>query len=557
MLGWVVLSLLLLAGQGCSSAAKKASLPPQKTTPSTVSPPEASDKDLSPAAKERAQAYAHFAMGLILDLKQQSNEALEEYQKSVLLDPSNESLALDLARQYLQRKQPEKAAEVLTVPAASPEASADTLAWLGVANHQLNKIDKASDLARQALKKDPEQLLALQTLVQIHFQNNQSRQALQLLEDATRQTSENPGYYVDLAEVLNHFSSLAGKEGADLRKRAGELLAKAESLKPEEPGVQQRIADLYITNGAPEKAVSIYVELLKQYPNLPAIRERLADLYLRGNDTEKAREILESMVRQNGTNPQAHYLLGVIASEAKDYKKAAGYFEKTIMLNPAFEPAWYDLAGMQIAADQAQSALATLERLRTATPQSYLLEFYSALAHSRLKNYPEALKYLVRAEIIANATETNRLNHVLYFQLGAVYERNKDYAQAEKYFGKCLEENPEDTETLNYLGYMWAERGVNLDESLRMIEKAVKLEPDNAAFLDSLAWVLYKLNRPAEALPHILKALEHTKEADATLYDHLGDIHHVLGHSEQAREAWKKSLEIESSDEIRRKLEAN
>ncbi len=511
---------------------------------------------MSPAAEERAQAYAHFAMGLILDLQQESNEALEEYQKSVQLDPSNESLVLDLARQYLQRKKPDKAAEVLTVPATSPDASADILAWLGVANHQLNKIDKATDLARRALKKDPQQLLALQTLVQIHFQNNQNQQALQLLEDAARQTSDNPSYYLDLAEVLNHFSSLAGKDGTELRKRANELLTKAESLKPEEPGVQQRIADLYITNGAPEKAVSIYVELLKQYPNLPTIRERLADLYLRGNDMDKAREILESMLKQNGANPQANYLLGVIASDAKDYKKAAGYFEKTILLNPTFEPAWYDLAGMQIASDQAQSALATLERLRAATPQSFLLEFYSALAYSRLKNYGEALKYLVRAEIIANATETNRLNHVLYFQLGAVYERNKDYAQAEKYFGKCLEENPDDTETLNYLGYMWADRGVNLDESLRMIEKAVKLEPDNAAFLDSLAWVLYKLNRPGEALPHVLKALEQSKEPDATLYDHLGDIHHALGHTSEAHDAWKKSLEIESNEEIRHKLEA-
>ena len=63
---------------------------------------------------------------------------------------------------------------------------------------------------------------------------------------------------------------------------------------------------------------------------------------------------------------------------------------------------------------------------------------------------------------------------------------------------------------------MWAERGENLQEALAMIEKAVKFEPKNAAFLDSLGWVLFKLNKPEEALPHMLKSIEFNDEPDAT-----------------------------------------
>jgi tetratricopeptide (TPR) repeat protein len=87
-----------------------------------------------------------------------------------------------------------------------------------------------------------------------------------------------------------------------------------------------------------------------------------------------------------------------------------------------------------------------------------------------------------------------------------------------------------------------------------MIEKAVKLEPQNAAFLDSLAWVLYKLEKPTEALDPMLKAIELTKEADATLYDHLGDIYAALKQPDKAKEAWQKSLGVEPNDQIQEKL---
>ena len=87
-----------------------------------------------------------------------------------------------------------------------------------------------------------------------------------------------------------------------------------------------------------------------------------------------------------------------------------------------------------------------------------------------------------------------------------------------------------------------------------MIEKAVKLEPQNAAFLDSLGWVLFKMEKPKEALPYLLKAVEHSKEPDSTLYDHLGDIYLALQEPEKAREAWRKAITIEPSEPIQKKL---
>jgi tetratricopeptide (TPR) repeat protein len=103
---------------------------------------------------------------------------------------------------------------------------------------------------------------------------------------------------------------------------------------------------------------------------------------------------------------------------------------------------------------------------------------------------------------------------------------------------------------------MWADRDENLAEARAMIEKAVKLEPKNPAFLDSLGWVFFKLGQTSEALPLILKAIELNDEPDATLYDHLGDIQAALNQPDKAREAWRKSLSIEASDKVEKKLKA-
>ena len=103
---------------------------------------------------------------------------------------------------------------------------------------------------------------------------------------------------------------------------------------------------------------------------------------------------------------------------------------------------------------------------------------------------------------------------------------------------------------------MWAEHGIKLAKARELIEKAVKLEPKNAAYLDSLGWVLFKQGQPKQALDYILKAAELSKEPDATVYDHLGDIYAALNEADKARAAWGKSLSLEANDQVRKKLES-
>jgi tetratricopeptide (TPR) repeat protein len=231
-----------------------------------------------------------------------------------------------------------------------------------------------------------------------------------------------------------------------------------------------------------------------------------------------------------------------------------GHFKKTVLLRPNFEPAYYDLAAAQLASDDAAGTLLTLRQADGRFSRKFLGEYLAALAEGKQKNHAEACKHFIAAEVIAKANEPERLTAEFYFEGGVAFERRSDYAEAAKYFERALELKPDFPEAQNYLGYMWADRGENLERAKELIEKAVKAEPKSAAYLDSLGWVFFKLNQPKAALEYVLQAVTLNGEPDATLYDHLGDIYAALNETDKAQEAWRKSLAVEANETIQKKL---
>jgi tetratricopeptide (TPR) repeat protein len=292
-------------------------------------------------------------------------------------------------------------------------------------------------------------------------------------------------------------------------------------------------------------------------PQYDAVHEELANIYLQNHDTHRAAKQLEIVVRDNPTDAQTYYKLGGIAYEDTNYVKAADYFRNAILFSPDFESAYYNLATAQMGADRAADALETLARARRRFSQNFTGEYLSGMACSQEKDYTNALQHLTTAEILAKNTDPSRLTDNLYFQLGAACERTADYERAEKYFLQCLQLAPDSAEALNYLGFMWADRGEKLDRAREFIAKALKSEPKSAAYLDSMAWVLYKLHQPKPALDYALKAIQFSEEEDATVYDHLGDIYDALGQKDKARQAWTKSVSLEANDAVRKKIDAS
>lgn len=142
------------------------------------------------------------------------------------------------------------------------------------------------------------------------------------------------------------------------------------------------------------------------------------------------------------------------------------------------------------------------------------------------------------------------------FLLGAAQERSGLRADAVATFQKLVADEPDFHPALNYLGYMWVEEGENLDHALGLIRRAVELDPDNGAYIDSLGWGYFQLGKYQEAREHLERASRLIQ--DPTVYEHLGDVYAALGEPTSARRAYQRAMKLEADDPeaVVRKLSA-
>lgn len=524
--------------------------------PGVVSPSHVPSNDA--AARKLARAQAHYAAGVLHELNDEVQPALDEFCKAVAEDPNDEWLVLEVSRRLLDNKQPEKALEMLQLGASRPDASGAVLSRLAFVLLQLGKLDQAAAAGRLAVKRAPESLAGYHNLYLIAAQNHKEQDALKILDEAGRQESGDFDFLIGLAELCANAALEFPARKTALQQQAVSVLVRAEKLCPSAAIQRLRLADGFSLAGDREKAARHYLAALGDLPELPLLRERvhakLAEIYLRESDHKNAAEQLQAIIKEDPTNAQARFFLGALAFDDRRFAEAAETFESALMLDPNLEQAYYNLALCQITLQKPAGALVTLDKARKKFAQNFLLEFWTALAHTEQKQWKEALPFFTSAEVIGRAVEPQRLTQLFYLQFGSACERAGDYEQAERHFKRCLQLAPDMAEAMNCLGYMWAEQGTHLEEALQLLEKAVAAEPDNFAYLDSLAWALFKLNRPKEALDYALKAVAGSREPDPTLYDHLGDIYQALDIKDKAQEAWRKSLAIEPSEVISKKL---
>jgi Flp pilus assembly protein TadD len=212
---------------------------------------------------------------------------------------------------------------------------------------------------------------------------------------------------------------------------------------------------------------------------------------------------------------------------------------------------------------QSEAAIEQTRSLLKGGPEDR--EVYIALAqiYSRLKRWPDAEQSINKALELSNKPDEKEYVH---FILASMYERQKKYDLAEDTFKKVLANDPNNAVALNYLGYMLADRGLRLEEALGYIKKAVQLDPQNGAYLDSLGWAYFKLGNYVMAEENLRKAVDKVNN-DPTVLDHLGDLFQktdrlklAVASWERALEQWNKtvSAEVEQTDvaKVQKKLDA-
>lgn len=155
----------------------------------------------------------------------------------------------------------------------------------------------------------------------------------------------------------------------------------------------------------------------------------------------------------------------------------------------------------------------------------------------------------VYSQLISNIDGDRPRDWRFYYVRGITYERSDQWELAEADFLKALELNPEQPYVLNYLGYSWVDRGLNLDEALEMIDRAVARLPRDGYIIDSLGWAYYKLGRVDEAIVELERALKYMPN-DPEINDHLGDAYWVAGRQREAMFQWRIAIDVDEDGKV-------
>ncbi len=181
----------------------------------------------------------------------------------------------------------------------------------------------------------------------------------------------------------------------------------------------------------------------------------------------------------------------------------------------------------------------------------------------RTGKYDEAVKL---CEKLREKVQAEEAKDLIRHWLSSLHSEAGEVDKAAEHLQELLKKNPEHPTYNNDLGYIWADHDKNLPEAEKLIRKAVEKEPKQAAYLDSLGWVLFKQKKVEEAKKYLLQAVEDPEEGQhAEIFDHLGDVHWALKEKAEAINAWKKALEVaqpthreaKRKAEIEKKLKEN
>ena len=250
---------------------------------------------------------------------------------------------------------------------------------------------------------------------------------------------------------------------------------------------------------------------------------------------------LQLAIYLNPEHPLALVALANLFESTKKYEMAIENYDRVPESSPLKRKAMIQRALNLDVLDRKDEARDALKALAEQKPDDIEGAFAYANVLRVGKRYAEAAD--VYSQILKTVGEPRREHWALYYYRGMSFERAKQWPLAEKDFQQALKLSPDNYQVLNYLGYSWVDQGVNLDQALEMIRKAVSLRPRDGYIVDSLGWAYYRLGRYEEAATQLEKAIV-LSPSDPTINDHLGDAYWKTDRKLEAKFQWARALEM-------------
>ena len=484
----------------------------------------------------------HLLLGRLYRLNNDLQKAENELKTAVQLDPNSEEAITTLALLYSEEGDTAHALQVLSsVP--STGRSAKLYSALGTTYEQRKDYKNAIEAYKKAIQLDRDNLDAIRGLAENLLNDGQMDAALDQYKVIVDANPEDPQTYLRIAEIYRK------QEKYDL---AIESLKKAETIVPDSMEVPYNIALVYQAQGRSDEAAKILQDLLKKTEkpdnnysqsdrsNRAVFIERLGRIYRDQSNYSAAVETFRKMLTLGDESAESGYQEIIDTyREAKQWPQATAAAREGVQKLPNNRDLRMVLDAQLADTGDADKGLADVRSLLKGTAEDRPVYVALAQMNTRLKRWADAEAALNKAEQLSTKPEDKQY---VAFLRGSTYERQKKYDEAEAEFRKVLAAEPQSAVTLNYLGYMNADRGVRLEESLNYIKQAVSLEPGNGAYLDSLGWAYFRLGKYDLAEENLNKASQHMG-SDPSVQEHLGDLYQKTGRLKLAAAHWERALE--------------
>jgi tetratricopeptide (TPR) repeat protein len=537
----------------------------------------AKDPDNLPARRLLARIYVR-TLGDMSDTSGQRDtlaHATEQYREILRLDPADNDAALWLARLYRLQNEQDKAEAVLRALLArepanengveqltqllldegkSPEAVSSLQAilqraptprlWelLGDAYNQIHDLPNAEQAYRQALEAQPDDINHHKELAQTLLTEEKFPEALEQYQRLSQMDTEDPDNYLRLAEIYRQLKQLDKAE-------QNVLLAKQRA--PNSLEVTYYEASIYQDEGRLDDSIRVLSDAVttvkteseftpSRRRTLAILYQQLGQLYRETGNYTAAVNTFEEMLRLGAEEDRrARVMIIDTYRDARDISKALDAARKAADAYPKDRPIRISQALLFGENAQADQAVSQLRALLDGSSADFEIQLDIAQVYEEGKRWAEAEQAIHAAEKIQPDSSGKEMTG---FLLGAIFERQKKFDQAEEEFRKVLDANPRNSSTLNYYGYMLADRGIRLEEATGFIKRALADDPSNAAYQDSLGWAYFKQNKLDEA-EELLRQAAARESHDPTILSHLGDVYAKMGKDSLAEAQWQKSID--------------
>ncbi len=520
------------------------------------------DMPLASSEALEADALANYTWGYFLSLDSSSEleHVVERYVTSLELDPGSEFLVKELldawaftGRQYENKQILSRLSELAR---SRPDAVSLNLVVANayIMDHQYAVAEQLLlDLFARTRWTEP---FVIRELVICYIGSNKIKKAHRLLQQATSRKRFSGEFVVEhiAAVFYNSLGNTAEFRVPDKDKLKYQELAYEHAIKAADSAKAKRVMDSYgelmvltavlLHGNYTSNAISLLSHLPEWGLETEKSREILAECYESIGRPADALEIWRKLSETNPFNPNYHIRMGYLFKHFQRHRDALQEYKIAYQYRPTRELA-YEIAVLYLNLDHPEEALPYALESPAERLSSWLLQSY---VYQSLGQEERALAALANAKnlaVIPNESDAVRSNY--YRSVATLSHSLNKIDDAVSSLEKALELEPNDPEMNNFLGYLLAEEDKDLARAETLIRTALKFDPGNVAYLDSLAWVFFKQGKFRKAAIYIEQAIARQKnEFDSIIFNHAGDIFHALGDDVKAQKYRTEALKYKN-----------